>query len=126
GIRNWELGIKDHDFRILNSQFLIADCSFPFRRGNLLDPPLMTSALERRGEPQRQDLVGEAERDNASAHRKHVGVVVLARQPRRIEIVAERRTDAGDLVRCDLLALTAAAEDDAALDAALDDGARDV
>ena len=61
-------------------------------------------------EPERDDLVGEAERDDPAAHREDVGVVVLARQPRGVEIVAERGADAADLVGGDLLALAAAAE----------------
>ena len=48
-----------------------------------------------------------------------------ARQPRGVEIVAERGADAGDLVGGDLLALAAAAEHDAAVGAALGDGAAD-
>ena len=50
---------------------------------------------------------------------------MLARQPRGVEIVAERGADAGDLVGGDLLALAAAAEHDAAVGAALGDGAAD-
>jgi len=85
----------------------------------------MPSALERRVEPQRENLVGESECDDAAAHREDVGIVVQARQPRRVEIVAERRADADDLVRRDLLALAAAAEDDAAVGLALGDRTRD-
>jgi 23S rRNA (cytosine1962-C5)-methyltransferase len=81
----------------------------------------MAAAGKRRRQPQRQDFVGEAERDDAPAHRQDVGIVVLAREPRRIEIVAERGADAGDLVRGNLLALPAAAQDDAALGAAFGD-----
>ena len=43
-------------------------------------------------------------------HRQHVRVVVLARQPRRVQVVAERRPDAVDLVRRDLLALPGTTE----------------
>src|SRR4051794_8080172 len=75
----------------------------------------MASARERRLQPQLQDLVGERECDDPSAHREHVGVVVLARQPRGEQVVAECRTDARDLVRGNLLALAAAAENDAAI-----------
>ena len=85
----------------------------------------MPAARERRRQPQGQDFVREPERDDPAAHREDVGVVVLARQPRRVEIVAERRADAGDFVRGDLLALPAAAEHDAAIGAALGDRAPD-
>ena len=85
----------------------------------------MAAAGERRRQPQRQDLVGEAEGDDAAAHREDVRIVVFSRQPRRIEIVAERGANAGDLVRGDLLPLSAAAEHDAALGAACGDGAAD-
>src|SRR5262249_30967191 len=49
---------------------------------------------------------------NSPAHREDVGVVVLSRHSGRVEVVAERGPDAGHLVRGDLFALTAAAEDD--------------
>ena len=75
----------------------------------------MASARKRSREPQRDDFVGEREGDNASADREHVRVIVLAREPRRVQIVAERRADAGDLVGGDLLALSAAADDDPAV-----------
>src|SRR5581483_5431112 len=88
----------------------------PFLRGrNLIDAALVTAAFEAGGQPQRQDLVGEAERDDAAAHREDVRVVVLARQARGVEVVAQRGAHARDLVRGDLLALSAAAEDDAAV-----------
>ena len=96
-----------------------------FRGGDLVDAALMPSALERRVEPEREDFVGQPERDDPAAHRQHVGVVVLARQPRGVEIVAQRGADAGDLVGGDLLALSAAAEHDAAIGAAVGDRAPD-
>ena len=74
----------------------------------------MAAAGERCREPQRQDFVGEAERHDPAAHREDVGVVVFARQPGGIEIVAERGANARNLVGRDLLALAAAAENDAA------------
>ena len=99
--------------------------SLPLCCRDLIEAPLMASALERRVQPERQDLVGEAEGDDAAAHREDVGVVVLARQPRRVEIVAERGADARHLVGGDLLALAAAAEHDAAIGAAVGDRAAD-
>src|SRR3954451_2368417 len=83
----------------------------------------MTAALVLGLQPQLEDLVGEADRDDAAAHREDVGVVVLARQPRGVEVVAQRRTNPVDLVRGDLLALPAAAEHDAAIGAPVDHGA---
>ena len=73
----------------------------------------MAPALERGGEPERQNLVGQPEGDDAPSHGEDVGVVVLARQPRGVEIVAERGADADHFVGGDLLALTRAAEHDA-------------
>ena len=55
--------------------------------------------------------------------REDVGVVVLPRQAGRVEIVAQRGADAGDLVGGDLLALAAAADDDAAVGASRRDRA---
>src|SRR5947207_3710410 len=98
----------------------------PFRRRNLIEPPSVASAFERRLEPHLQDFVGEAESDDPPPHGEDVGVVVLARQPGAIEIVAQRRADAGHLVGGDLLALAASAEDDPAVGAPFDDRARDV
>jgi len=82
----------------------------------------MTSALVVGLQPQREDLVREAEGDDPSAHRQDVGVVVLARQSRGVEIVAEGGADARHLVRGDLFALAAAAKDDAAFGAAVNYG----
>ena len=95
------------------------------RFADLIDAPLVAAAFERRLEPQRDNLVREPERDDPAAHREDVGIVVLARQARGVEIVAERGADAGDLVGGDLLALPAAAEHDAALGAPLGDRAAD-
>src|SRR5438128_2336388 len=71
---------------------------------DLVDPALMPSAVERRREPEREDLVGQAEGDDPAAHGEHVGVVVLAREARRIQVVAERGADAAHLVGRYLLA----------------------
>ena len=85
----------------------------------------MAAAGERRREPQRHDFVRQAKRDDAPAHGEDVGVVVLARQARHVEIVAERRAHAGHFVRRDLFPLTAAAQHDTAIGAAVGDGAAD-
>ena len=83
----------------------------------------MSATFERCGEPEGHDLVGESERDDAPAHREDVRVVVLARQARREEVVAESGADPADLVRRHLFALPATAQHDAPSGAALDDGA---
>ena len=75
----------------------------------------MPSAFERRVQPQRENFVRETEGDDASAHGEDVGVIVLARKARRVEVVAERGADTGDLVRGDLFALPRTAEHDAAI-----------
>ena len=85
----------------------------------------MAAAVERRLEPEPQNFVGQAGGDDAPAHRQDVGIVVLARQPRRVQIVAERGANAGHLIGGDLLALSAATEYDAALGTPLGDRTRD-
>src|SRR5258706_8098043 len=60
-----------------------------FRRADLIDAPLMPAAFEGGAHPDGEDFVREPEGDDASAHREHVRVVVLARQAGGIEIVAE-------------------------------------
>ena len=85
----------------------------------------MAPAVEGRLQPDTHDLVGEAECDDPAAHREDVGVVVLPRKPGRVEIVAQRRADTGDLVGGDLFALSAPAEHDAAVGAAIGDGPAD-
>ena len=72
-----------------------------------------------------EDFVRQAEGDDAAAHREDVRVVVLARQPRGEQVVAERGANAGDLVGGNLFALAAAAEHDAAVGASFDDRASD-
>ena len=62
---------------VLRPSNLVSSSGVFSSRGDLIEPPLVPSALERRGEPQRDDLVGEAEADDAAAHREDVGVVVL-------------------------------------------------
>lgn len=86
----------------------------------------MPAAVERSVEPHRHDRLGELERDDASADREHVGVVVGARQPGGVEIVAQRGAGAVHLVRRDLFTLTAAADDDAAIGLSAGDETRDL
>ena len=83
------------------------------------------AAVERGGEPELEDLGGEALGDDAAAHREHVGVVVLPAEAGRVEIVAEGGPHAVDLVGGDLLALAGAAEHDAAVGLAGDDRSAD-
>ena len=85
----------------------------------------MTSARKGGREPQRENFVGQSERDDPPADREDVRVVVLARESRRVQIVAERGPYADHLVRRNLLALPAPAEDDAAIGAFLGDRAAD-
>jgi hypothetical protein len=85
----------------------------------------MAPAVEPGLQTDRQNLVGEAECDNAAAHREDVGVVVLPRETGSVEIVAERSADTGDLVGGDLFSLAAATEHDAAIGAAFGDCAAD-
>ena len=75
----------------------------------------MTAAGKGGGQPDGDDLVRQAKGHDPATHGEHVRVVVLAREPRRIEIVAERGADPGHLVRRDLFALAAATEDDPAI-----------
>jgi hypothetical protein len=90
-----------------------------FEFGDLIDSALVTAAFECLGEEDLDDFLGNAGTDDASAHRQHVGIVVLARHPSRIETVAERCADASHLVCSELFALTAAAEDDAKVGVAI-------
>ena len=52
----------------------------------------MAASLERRRQPHPHDLPSVRGGDNACPERQHVGVVVLAGQPREVEVVAERGT----------------------------------
>ena len=84
-----------------------------FEPGQLVDAALVPTALERGGEPQLGDLLGEPVGDDAGPHREHVGVVVLPGHACGVEVVAQRGAHACDLVGRELLALAAAAEHDA-------------
>ena len=84
-----------------------------FDLGDLVDPALVAAAFELGVEEDPRDLLGQLGRDDPRADREHVGVVVLARHARGVEIVAERGARAVHLVGRDLLALAAAAEHDA-------------
>ncbi len=78
----------------------------------------MTTAFEGGRQPELENFVSETGGDDAATHRQHVGVIVLPGEPGGIEVVAQRGAHAGNLVRGDLLALPAAAEDDAPIGAA--------
>lgn len=86
----------------------------------------MASAFERRVEPDLQNFVGKSEGDNPSSHGENVRVVMLARQPGGIKIVAKRGADPRHLVGGNLLALAASAKDDTAVGTPLADRARDI
>ena len=84
-----------------------------FERRDHGDAIGVATSVERRGEEELHDLVGQTQTDDPGAHREHVGVVVGAGHARGVEVVAERRSDPTDLVRSQLLALPAATEHDA-------------
>src|SRR4051812_21878642 len=84
----------------------------------------MPAALPRRGEEDVDDRKGERLAEQTTAEREHVGIVVLARQARRRLVVAQRGARAVHLVGRDLLALAAAADDDAELGVTTDDRPR--
>ena len=90
-----------------------------FEFGDLIDAALVTTAFKCLGEEYLDDLLGNAGADDASTHRQHVGIVVLACHPGRVETVAECCADASHLVCSELFALTAAAEDDAKVGVAI-------
>src|SRR6185436_2723575 len=69
-----------------------------FDLGDLSEPSLVTSALERRIQPELEDLPCELHGHNAASYREHVRVVVAARQFRQVQVVAERSTGTLDLV----------------------------
>ena len=73
----------------------------------------MAAAFELGGEEQCQDLLGQAGADHSAADTEHVGVVVLARHAGGVQVVAQRSAHAAHLVGGQLLALAAAADDDA-------------
>src|SRR5205823_8060369 len=62
---------------------------------------------------------GQVDPDDARAQAQHVGVVILARLPRREEVVAEGRADAPELVGRDRDARAAAADEHAEVRAPL-------
>ena len=75
----------------------------------------MTAALEWSVQPQSEDVIRKPEGHDASTHREDVGVVVLARQAGGVEVVAQRRANTAHLVGGNLLALSAAAENDSTI-----------
>jgi 23S rRNA (cytosine1962-C5)-methyltransferase len=85
----------------------------------------VASPFERGVEPERQNLVRQPECDDASPHREHVRIIVCARQPRRIEIVAQSSADTVHFVGRDLFSLSTAAEDDTSIRAAVRDNLPD-
>src|SRR5215216_18963 len=82
--------------------------------GDLLEPSLVTSALERRIEPELEDLPRQLHGHDAASHREHVRVVVAARQVREVQVVAERGPGTLDLVGGKVLPLSRPAEYDPA------------
>ena len=88
--------------------------------------PQVPAALESVASHSATISSGEAAGDDPAAQRQHVGVVVLPRHARGIEIVAERGARPRHLVGGHLLPLAAAADHDAAVGAVADDGPRHV
>ena len=88
---------------------------------DLVHATLVAAASELGVQEHVENLVGEARRDDAPAHRQHVRVVVLSRHPRGVEVVAQRCTNTVHLVRGDLFSLTASAEHDAEVGRAASD-----
>src|SRR3982751_858963 len=88
-LRNWRH--QTADSTVWCRQFAgggsLAEVLFQVRQ--LVDAALVTAALERRLQPDLQDLVGQSRPHDAATHGQHVGVVVLARQPGREQVVAE-------------------------------------
>jgi hypothetical protein len=93
-----------------------------FGFSDLIDAALVPSTFEWRGQPECQDFIGQTKRDNATAHREHVRVVVQAGQSCRVQVVAQRGSDTCDLVGRNLLSLSAATEHDSTIGSAVDDG----
>ncbi len=95
----------------------VVDC------GDLVDPTLMASAFEPRREKDVENFVGKARRNDPTADRQHVRVVVFAGHASGVEIVAERGAHAAHLVGRNLFALTTPAEHDPAVGRARCDAA---
>ena len=85
----------------------------------------MATAVELVARNVLDDLLGQADADDAAAHGQHVGVVVRAGQAGGVQVVAQRGAHTADLVGGDLLALPAAAEHDADFGVAVAHGSAD-
>src|SRR5947209_6641769 len=75
----------------------------------------MAAALEWRLEPDAHKVEGGLEGHHALAERNHVGVVMLAREPRGFDVPAQRTTNSFDSIGDHRLAIAGAAQHDAAL-----------
>src|SRR6266542_599964 len=93
---------------------------------DLVDAAGVAAAGELRVEPRAENLKTGLASSQPSGQREHVGVVVLAAHPRREDIAAESRADAGDLVGRDGHADARAADENAAFDLAYRDGLGDL
>src|ERR1700704_1654721 len=69
------------------------------------DSPRVASPRERRDQPDLHNFEGQFLRNHSLAQRKHVAVVVFARQPRGVEIPAQRAANASDFIRDDCFAV---------------------
>lgn len=96
------------------SAFLLLDGS------DLLQAAGVTAALERGVQEDGEDLVRQGRGNDAAPHRQKVGVVVLAAEAGREEVVAEGGACPVHLVGGDLLALPAPTQHDATVGLAPD------
>src|SRR5579871_1388900 len=82
---------------------------------DLCDAARMPPARKRGHQPNLHDFERQFLGNHSLSDRDNVGVVVFAREPRRLEIPAERAANSAHLVRHDRFAVARAAQHDAAL-----------
>src|SRR5215475_14218039 len=95
-------------------------------RRDLIDALLVDAALEWRGQPHVDEFVGQLRGDDLRSDDEYVRVVVTARDFRGKPVEAEAGPDASHLVAGDVLALSTATDDDAAIRASVGDPPADV
>src|SRR5579884_691584 len=99
----------------------------PFHRRHLLQSShVPLAAVELRGEEHLDELPRDCGAEDLRAEAEHVHVVVLDTLVRAVEVVADRRADAGDLARRHRGADAGAADEDAALGVARADRLADL
>ena len=92
-----------------------------FDFSDLSDPALVTTTFERGREKHRQDLFGESDTNHPRTYAEHVRVVVFSRHASGVQVVAQRGPNATNLVRCQLLSLAAATQNNADVGVAVSD-----